>query len=461
MAIAPLDWTRHPLGLAGAVLTTVSAVLILGVFAIGLAGYEGGPYLGVVAYTVLPVFFITGLALIPIGLRLERKRMLRFEETGIAEPPLPIVDLNQPRTRRHLIWVAGLSVVNLMIVALAGYEGLHVMDSPAFCGSCHSVMDPEFTTYQASPHARVACVECHIGSGASWFVKSKLSGAKQLIAVVAKTYPRPIPTPVQNLRPARDTCERCHWPTKFVGDRLKVISHFGDDQANTETKTVMLLRVGGGAEGKAEGIHKHVDPEVRIRYASDPSRENIGAVEASLPGGTQRTYAKAGAPSGAWRTMDCIDCHNRPTHVYRTAEGEVDAALATGQLDRAMPFLHREGLKVLRADYPSHEAARGGIRQGLKDFYGKSFPAVAADRVEAAAARLGDIYARNVYPSMRIAWGTYPSLLGHNQVAGCFRCHDEEHKAADGRTLSQDCTLCHTLLAVDEKEPAVLKQLRP
>ena len=457
------DLTRDPVSLAGAALATVAAVLILSLTAMGLLGFRGGPYLGIIAFVVLPTIFVVGLLLIPAGAWRARRRARIAAEHGEKPPPLPVIDLNDARVRTIALAVVALTVVNLAILGLATYKAVQVMDTPAFCGSCHSVMAPELTTYQRSPHARVACVDCHIGPGAPWFVKSKLSGAWQLVSVTFGLYSRPIPAPVHDLRPARDTCEQCHWPTKLVGDRLKVITRHLDDEANSARKTVILLRVGGGG---AAGIHRHVQTGVTVRYLADPSREKIGTVELTLPDGTRRTYAtkdgpSAPSPGSDWRTMDCVDCHNRPTHQYGSPEGEIDAAIDDGRIDRALPFVRREGLRLLKADYPTHEAAREGIRRGLVAFYSAdsaSWPG-RKGAVEAAATALGDIYTTNVWPTMRIAWGTYPTFLGHDAAPGCWRCHDEEHRTADGRTISQDCDLCHALLADGEADPAILKMI--
>jgi hypothetical protein len=251
-----------------------------------------------------------------------------------------------------------------------------------------------------------------------------------------------------------------------VGDRLKVITKHENDVANTPTQTVLLLHVGGQQGTRTRGIHWHVDPGVKIRFQADPKRERIAQIELSAPGDVRRTYEtkeKAGADA-AWREMDCVDCHNRPTHIYRTAEDEVDGALASGHVDGKLPFIRREALKALKAEYPSQDAARAGIKAALEAFYAKEAPDVLASQraaLDAAVTEVGAIYARNVWPQMKITWGTYPSFLGHEQAPGCFRCHDGEHAAKDGRTISNDCDLCHQVLAQEEKDPAILKALAP
>ena len=462
---------RTTIGILGAALTTVSGILILGLAAAAMQGYLGSPYIGIVAFLVLPGFFVLGLLLIPAGAWLARRRARIAAERGEEIPHLPIVDFNDDLTRRRVLVFAVLTALNVLILGVAGYKGLQVMDSVAFCGSCHSVMDPEVTAYSRSPHARVGCVQCHIGEGASWFVKSKLSGAWQLISVTFDLYQRPIPVPIHNLRPARETCEECHWPSKFTGDRLRVTTSYADDETNTEKKTVALLHVGGGqsATGPIKGIHAHVAQGVHIRYLSDPNRNAISTVEATWSDGKTMLFRTKDSPATlpppeAWRTMDCIDCHNRPTHRFREAGPEIDQAILTHRIDATLPWIKREGLKALQVAYTSHDAARAGIEKQLTDFYRQLDAAGFAarePRVKAAAAALGDIYGWNVWPSMKITWGTYPSFLGHDQAPGCFRCHDGDHTDPSGKAISQDCSLCHSLLAVDEKDPKILSQLSP
>ncbi len=468
-------FARDPVSLLGALLATVSSLLILTLFGVEWMGWEGGLYVGILAFLVLPAFFVGGLLLIPVGLWRRRRREARAKALGQEVPAdFPVLDFNLPRLRTLGVAVLAISGVNVIVLALATYKGVEVMDSTSFCGTaCHSVMNPEYTTYQRSPHARVRCTECHIGSGAGWFVKAKLAGAWQVVSVNLNLYPRPIPSPVHSLRPARDTCENCHWPTKFVGQRLKVISHFGEDEKQTETKTVLLLKVGGTEAGRPQGIHWHVDPRVQIRFRSDLSRQKIGDVEFSIQGSPTKLFkppAEASAhsaPGGegeGWRTMDCIDCHNRPSHVYGTAENELDRAFAQSRLDRSLPFLKREGLKAVKATYPSTEVGRAQIKKAVVDFYAQSYAELFASKkavIEASAEELAHVWASNVFPAMNIQWGTYPNFLGHTTSTGCFRCHDNKHKSEDGKAIARSCGLCHSLLADSEEEPEVLKQLDP
>ncbi len=459
--------TRNPISLGGSALTTASFMMMGSLFGIESFGYHGSPYVGILTYLILPAFFIVGLLLIPLGIFREKRRAKLAGESG--RPAFPVLDLNRGNIRRNVLIFLVLTVANIIVLATATYKGVEVMDSTAFCGAtCHTVMQPEYTAYQGSPHSRVNCVECHIGPGADWFVKSKLSGAWQVVAVTFDLFPRPIPTPIENLRPARETCEQCHWPTKFVGDRLKVITRFQDDEQNTELKTVLLLRVGGIEGRKAHGIHWHVDPEHQIRYRSDPSRETIYEVELTGPDGDTKTFLPGGQPAEPegqveWRVMDCVDCHNRPTHIYQMPADAVDRALQEGRIDPSLPYVKREGLSVLEKEYASHDEARQSIEAALRSFYGDKYPDIGGDdpRVVEAAGALGDIYGRNVFPEMNVTWGTYPNHIGHFNFEGCFRCHNDDHATTGGEAIAQDCDTCHTLLAMEEPNPEILAELQP
>jgi hypothetical protein len=450
----PKSLVQHPLSLVGVGVTTISATLFLVVFLLDLLGFHTNPYIGIVVFLILPGLFVAGLLLIPAGGWLERRRRRAGHEAG--ERRWPRFDLNDPHQRRLAFFVVLATLVNVVVVSLAAYRGVEYMDSVAFCGQvCHQVMQPEFTAYHDSPHARVTCVECHIGPGAPWFVKSKLSGTRQVFAVLFHTYPRPIPSPVEDLRPARETCEQCHWPEKFTGDRIATKRAYAADEANTESVTNLRLHVGGGSQrpGRAVGIHWHMSPSIRVRYVTtDTRRQVIPFVEVEDPQGRKRVYRVEGTPQadidqGEERLMDCMDCHNRPSHPFApTPEVAIDDLLATGEIPRSLPYAKRQAVEAVTARYPTREAAMDAIAGGLAEFYRAQYPQAASHEVKALIDGARQAYGRNVFPQMNVSFGTYLLNIGHTHSAGCFRCHDDNHKAEDGSTIRQDCELCHEML---------------
>ena len=233
---------RHPFAIIGALLTTTSAALFVALLIAVLLGWLVNPYAGLVVFVVIPAAFIVGLLLIPLGMSLERRR-LRKDPNAASD--WPVIDFRSGSVRRTALAITVLTAVNIVIVLLAGYGTLHWMESPTFCGQvCHTPMQPQFTAWQAGPHARVACVDCHIGEGASGFVHAKLSGVRQLLHVSMNTYPRPVPPGAEMPAGAQaQTCARCHTPGRTVGDRIRTIHAFGDDESNAETKTVLQMHV--------------------------------------------------------------------------------------------------------------------------------------------------------------------------------------------------------------------------
>jgi len=458
--------TRSAVSIGGTALAVASLVLISSLFVMELIGFQGGPYLGILTFLILPMFFVIGLILIPIGAVLGRRKARRMPG-GAGITLLPIFDLNVSKTRRWLLILLGATMLNVVVLASATYKGVEVMESVEFCGmACHSAMEPEHTAHQRSAHSRVKCAECHIGPGANWFVKSKLDGAWQLVAVALDLYPRPIPTPLHDLRPARETCEQCHWPTKFVGDKLTITKSYEDDEINTELTTALLLKVGGTGATNSSGIHWHVNPEVSIRYRSDETREEIYEVEFTDADGSVTEYSDRRAPEegGIWRSMDCVDCHNRPSHIFQAPDREIDRAMSDGLIDRSLPFVKRESLRIIDSEYPSHEEARTVITGELERFYAENYPEVSAERsddINAAAQTLGDIYAVNVFPQMNVLWNTYPNHIGHQTSPGCFRCHARSMRTAERVEIRNDCDVCHVVLANREENPQILTGLIP
>jgi nitrate/TMAO reductase-like tetraheme cytochrome c subunit len=458
-------FSQNLVTLVGAALTTISASLVVGFLILDLIGFEGGPYLGILVFGLVPALLVVGLLLIPLGNFLSRRRRRKAAERGEAPPEPLTIDLRDRRVRWLAIFVVVMTVVNVSILAGGTYKAVEVMESTAFCGtSCH-VMKPEQATHARSPHARVACTSCHVGPGASWFVKSKVSGTRQLFAVLFDRVQRPIETPVHNLRPARDTCEQCHAPERASGDRLKVLTHFTDDEKTEARKTVLLMKLGEWKEGKATGIHWHAAPGTRLRFLADPKRQKVVRVELSDPAGvvTRRWQRDAPVPDGyRWRDMDCVDCHNRPAHEAGVPEDEIDRALQSGRIDAGLPFIRREAVRIVKASYASHEAARAEIPAALATFYGPELAKTKADAIRKSGDAIAAIYAANVFPEMKIAWGTYRSLANHDDDGGCFRCHDGKLADDKGQTISKECDgLCHTPIATEAKKPEILDILYP
>jgi len=451
------------LSLTGVVIVTTATVFWLFLLPVTLRGETENPYVGILAFLTIPTPFFAGLILIPIGIWRKRRSERR---AGIHPSDFPALTWANPAMRRLVYFIGVTTALNIAIASQLTYGAISYMDSPTFCGkTCHTVMQPEFTAYQNSPHSRVDCVKCHIGPGAGWFVKSKLSGVGQVVAVALHTYPKPIPTPVRNLRPARETCEACHWPQKYGEDRVKVINKFADDETNSLTKTVLLLKIGGGNGGI--GIHgTHLGPGVTIRYAAtDQQRQNIPWVEYTGPG-RKTVYAASDAkPNGGGtpiHEMDCMDCHNRPSHSYDLPERGVDKAMTAGLISPSLPFAKRKAVEIIKANYLSREEAAQKIPAAFAKYYQESYPAVWSARqaeVTNSARQVLEVWNRNIFPEMKVNWGAYPVNIGHNDFPGCFRCHDGGHNSQDGRSISQDCNACHNLLSMDEANPKVLTDL--
>ena len=459
-----LFFGNNPISLAGGAITSASGVTIIGYWLAEILGRrEANPYLGIIFFLLLPAVFIAGLLLIPIGVFVRRKKL---QKVGQIPAEFPKIDFNDRMFRHGIDIVLMATIVNLLVVSIATYRGAAYMDSPQFCGqSCH-VMHPEYTAYKISAHSHVACVDCHIGAGAAAYFSAKVNGTRQLVEVAFDRYPTPIPSPVQNLRPAREICEGCHTPARFVGDKLLVKSTFADDATNTETQTVLVLHLGGrDSLSQLSGIHgTHLG---HIEYiATDADRATIPWVQKRNPDGSETVFAasalKGALPNGEHRLMDCIDCHNRAAHTFVTAENALNRAMAEGAVSPDLPWVHKQGLALLNASYTSEAEALTHIPLQLAAFYRAQHPEVMATKaalVQSAGNELATLYSQNVFPFMKVTWGTHPDNIGHMSYPGCFRCHDGDHAASNGKSITQDCTVCHNLLAVDEAKPKALADL--
>jgi len=453
---------RNPVTLIGVALALVSLANILFLFLLDIFSSRHSPYIGILAYMVMPAFLIFGLFLIPAGMLWQRRRLLGMK-AGEESRPFRL-DFSDPRQRSAFVFFTSFTAVFVLLSAVGSYRAYEFTDSVQFCGQlCHSVMAPEFTAYQLSPHARVRCVDCHVGSGASWYVQSKLSGARQVIAVTFNTFPRPIPTPVHNLRPAQDTCEECHWPKKFYGAQLKVFTHYASDEKNTPRQIRLLIKTGGGdpSTGAPGGIHWHMNISNEITFiAKDEQRQVISYIRVKDMQGRITEYMAKDSPLTPEQVarmpkhrMDCVDCHNRPTHIYVPPDQAVDQSLFAGRLDASIPFMKQESVAVLTNAYPTTDAAMEGIATDMHKFYESKYPDIEKNRqneIQSAIAELQRIYRSTTFPEMKLDWKTHPNNIGHFYFPGCFRCHDGQHVSSDGRVVRKECDTCHSVLGQQE-----------
>jgi hypothetical protein len=461
-------FAQNPVSLTGAMITTSTALTTIAFwfYEIVLPG-PPHPYIGILVFLTLPAIFVFGLLLIPVGIWL-RRRSLRG--SGDLPGVFPTVDLHLPVVRRTLEWVAVATGINLLIIGTASYRGVEYLDSTNFCGTTCHVMLPENTAYHFSPHARVACVDCHIGPGLPWMVRAKVNGLRQVYMVATHTYPRPIPSPVKGLRPASQTCEQCHWPGRFVGDKLFVRTSYTDDEKNIPQTDVVMLQVGGSDGRRASGIHGHHLADGSIRYIStDPQRQTIPAVYYTDDHGKTIEFISSDAKPtkeqldrGEHRVMDCLDCHNRPAHVADLEENAVDKQMSIGRISPDLPYIRKKAVEVLKVNYTTREVARQTITSEIIAFYKTNYPEIDRAKralVQQAGEEVANIYLRNIFPDMNVTWGTHPNNLGHNDSPGCFRCHDGNHTSADGQTITNDCSACHQILASGETNPKILTDL--
>ena len=455
------------LSAAGAAIALIVAITLLVLLVVSLLTGTTNPYLGIVLYMVLPVVLVFGLVLIPFGMygRWRRERRLGLEEVA----QWPRVDFNLPSHRNAaFIFLVG-TIGFLVISAVGSYQAYHYTESNVFCGqACHRVMHPEFTAYQNSSHARVKCVDCHIGSGAGWYAKSKLSGVYQVYATLGNRYPRPIPTPIANLRPAQETCEQCHWPQRFFGAQQRQFNHYMYDEPSLHWPINMLIKTGGGdpKTGQTSGIHWHMNIGVRIEYvARDRRRQDIPWVRVTdRVTGRVTLYENAEKPlspeelrNAEPRAMDCMDCHNRPSHNFHSPDHQIDLALLTRRIDRRLPYAKRVAVEAMARDFDSGEAAMQEIANFMTLFYREKHADLYATRraaIDAAIVATQEAYGRSTFPVMKVKWSGYPDDIGHFIYPGCMRCHDAKHRSSEGFTLTRECNACHAILSQGSGERA-------
>jgi hypothetical protein len=448
------------LSFAGGIFAAIIFAIIILMIFVSLIGGGSSPYFGLVAFLLLPPFLFLGIILIPIGVLIERRKRMR---TGKATQALfPVVDLNIKR-HRMILSIFNTAVFGIIIlIAVSSYKAYHFTETVSFCGTlCHHVMKPEYTAYERSPHARVRCVDCHVGPGASFYVKSKLSGLYQVYATLADVYPHPIPVPIKNLRPAQETCEQCHWPDAFFGGKQVTMTHFLTDKSNSRWNIEMLVKIGGGSPSTAQttGIHWHMNIANKVEFiARDSTYQDIPWVKiTNLKTGVSNLFQDTNSPLSAAEIdslprhrMDCMDCHNRPTHIFRSPSYSVNLALATRRIQQTLPDIKQNGVDVLVKKYASTDEALKNISQKMWQLYDpKNFPdtIISNASIEQAMGALQEIYSHNFFPGMDVRWDMYADNIGHLDYKGCFRCHGGSHQNESGESIPRECTTCHYILS--------------
>ncbi len=450
---------RNWITIIGALIAIINLLLIIVLFVMSTVLGKNATYLGLFIYIILPGFLVLGLIMMPVGILVSRKRAAAA--AGDEKKLFPSVDLNNPKHRKAFI---GFTVATLIILFLSTYgsfEAYHLTELVEFCGTlCHKVMEPEYTAYQNSSHANVACVDCHVGSGTSWYVKSKLSGLHQVYAVITKTYPSPIETPLHDLRPAMETCERCHWPQKFYSRKLQSKKYYLADSLNSEWDIILQMKTGPVYTdlGFSEGIHWHINPDISIEYISENDKREVityvkytnkltGAVE--IFRNPDNEISDSTITAASTRTMDCIDCHNRPSHYYNSPPVYFDKAMLTDEVSKDIPYIKRTAMGILRNTFTDKDTALMQIRDGIINYYKSDFGDYFEKneaRIDQSVTALQKAYSQNTFAAMKVSYDVYPNHIGHLEVEGCFRCHNDAFTSEKGKKITKDCNLCHTII---------------
>lgn len=356
------------------------------------------------------------------------------------------------KLRRLVFWGAIVVVFAIVVVAAAFYFD-EFTEGGWFCGVLCHPNRPQGITHEESPHASVECGTCHIGPGLWPKVEAKILGIGELVALFANSYERPLEAPVERLDSAEVMCEQCHWAEMAYPDRVNWISSFADDEANTETQTVLTMRIAAEGPTGESGAHWHIENSVWYA-ATDHVNQEIPWVAVENADGSLTEYVAKSSTLSVdelmalpRQEMDCLDCHNRAAHEFRKPESELDGALADARIDVELPFVKREAMTLLSGEYATQPE---GIERmaDLASFYESTYPEVYASKseeIQQAVEVLEEIYHTTVFPDMNLTWDVYADNRGHIDFPGCFRCHDGQHTSAEGDAITRSCVACHSL----------------
>ncbi len=370
--------------------------------------------------------------------------------------------LGSPRWKRILPYVV-LGALTIFVLVLGNY-GWEYTNSSVFCGTTCHTMPPEYSAYLKSPHARVQCVECHIGRDVfATQISRKAGDLRHVILNLTGAYEYPIYS--HQMRPARQACETCHFPAKFSDDSLRENQHYAKDADNTQTIIYLLMSTGGGTarEGLGKGIHWHVENPVYY-LPTDALEQNIPWVRVVNVDGSVTDYVdvSSGIDVSSINTsklveMDCITCHNRITHLVPPLDEAINIAISKGLISSDLPYIVQESIALLGVDYATKAEGLEAMRN-LGAVYEEKYPEVANSypkQIGEAAAALEDIYNQYIFPDQKVNWNTHPNNLGHKDFPGCFRCHDGAHISRDGAPIRLECNICHSIPVVSSSKDLV------
>jgi len=453
----------NPISILGSIIALIAWITLVFLFIMTKTFQDYNVYMEIFTYVVVPGFLIIGLILIAVGMIIRRRNQRKgIESTG---KNIFIFNLKESKTRNALIIFISVTILFVLSTIIGSYEAFHYTESNEFCGKlCHKAMSPEYTTYQYSPHASVKCVDCHIGNGVNWFVKAKISGVRQLFHYVTSNYDKPISTPIDALRPAAQTCEKCHWPQKVYTHKLNDFRYFLRDSANTEWEMALDMKLGASTKlsGTTKGIHWHDDPDVEVQYKTNAKHDTIFWVKYINKKTGEETvyedeeYKKSSADLAklSTRSMDCMDCHNRPAHEYRSPGYYLNNLFASGKISTSIPWLKNVSMFALKGKFSTRDSAILGLKNKIVSIYEKKYPEIYKKyekEIAAATTVITNEYLANSFPEMRISSSNYPRHIGHLESAGCFRCHNDRQKSAQGKVISKDCYKCHDFLKIGKK----------
>jgi hypothetical protein len=446
----------HWLGKTGVVLTTSSFFTFLILELLSFAGVYTNAYMGLITYLLFPTIFFIGLFCIPLGW------LKSLKITGKTSNELIFKQFDNTDSQPKLfgskvfLFLLGLTAINVVFMLGASTRTLHFMESAEFCGTaCHNVMSPEYIAYKDSPHANIPCIECHVGEGVGALIETKLSGARMMFKAITNTYSRPIPTPVHNLRPANATCEKCHWPEKKYNTRLKQIVHYKNDENNTPQYSTLNLKI----DNKNGGIHWHINPENKIKYASKNNDRDIMVwVDQLQDDGSWVRYSNKKEKENSEfdyhiKEMDCVDCHNRVAHIFESPEKSIEKLITNGKISSTLPFIRKEAIDAVTGFTHDNNLGFTQIENHLQSYYNNKYPQFSENKLDQAIGEIQKVYSKNIHSQMNIDWNTYPNHLGHQETDGCFRCHNNNMVNQNGIHIRSDCTMCHSILANDSDKP--------